>query len=58
MANDTNIKIMKGIYFFIYFWDDAFFDVYEKYLEHVFNNLSGKPIEELLPYSKEIRKMK
>ena len=30
----------------------------EKYLEHVLNNLNRKPIEELLPYSKEIRKMK
>ena len=30
----------------------------EKYLEYVLNNLNRKPIEELLPYSKEIRKMK
>lgn len=30
----------------------------EKYLEHVLNNINRKPIEELLPYSKEIRKMK
>lgn len=30
----------------------------EKYLEHVLNNLNRKPIEELLTYSKEIRKMK
>ena len=30
----------------------------EKYLEYVLNNLNRKTIEELLPYSKEIRKMK
>ena len=30
----------------------------EKYLKYVLNNLNRKPIEELLPYSKEIRKMK
>ena len=30
----------------------------EKYLNYLLNNLNRKPIEELLPYSKEIRKMK
>ena len=35
-----------------------FFDVYEKYLEYVLNDLNRKPIEEMLPYSKDIRKMK
>lgn len=30
----------------------------EKYLEYVLNNLNKKPIEELLPYSKEIKNIK
>lgn len=30
----------------------------EKYLEHVLNNINKKPIEELLPYSKEIKEIK
>ncbi|MDD7736097.1 MAG: transposase [Bacillales bacterium] len=30
----------------------------EKNLNYLLNNLNRKPIEELLPYSKEIRKMK